>query len=707
MLDITLKRINRYTGTRWSAAERQTLQELLRDQSNGGKTGAEPSAALADYDAIALRATADTERRVRQLTERILAEMDQLLKEKGESRSPEQWKGLRWGAATIAKIVYGVAEPLFYLSPLDTGVGKTTLSAAAIRVIMRDPELKDVSIVYFINRRELTDDYVTLIGLARDDRRLCVYFAQSGENLRWNSLGVGPDKRPEGTRKKTKTVRRTDGTKEHVPNPLYLPPPQNEAQLLITSQELLKSRSRWGPNFETNDLWQFKGRGRTLRIWDEASPPAEGITLTIGQIATYAGALPASEADELFAWVQKLNKTDNDKAVLVPGWSTPLMRRLRRKLKPTETEEEQITFVRSTLAALEGKLVRVLRDEYYGVSIITYSAVLPYNLPPMLIFDAQGDRKEVYKEWQRRRGDLVIGTAGTKEALVYVKHWNRAAGRAEHRKPSDKAELVEAAVISFQEALAMGATKVLLITFKPSKPSYAIEPDVRVRLRQLGVDDSALIATTWGGGTTATNEYKDICHQIHVGQLQWPLKDYIALQRASAGVADREPFDMDKAHDIRRSEVSSAFNQAVGRGTSRKMMDGKSVEPMYVWAVYSSRGRMGIPADMPKALNDHTQVEDWAPLGVKLRGGRKKTDKLPLFSEEVLLPRAGGPAFTEKDLADGHDYSPSMIYRFLRDPDLKAWLEERGWELKGAGTVPGRGGAQRWQLQRSDALQVN
>ena len=51
---------------------------------------------------------------------------------------------------------------------------------------------------------------------------------------------------------------------------------------------------------------------------------------------------------------------------------------------------------------------------------------------------------------------------------------------------------------------------------------------------------------------------------------------------------------------------------------------------------------------LAKAMNDQAEVEEWTPLGVKLRGRRSKTDKPPRV-EEVLLSRAGGPKFTEKD----------------------------------------------------------
>lgn len=649
----------------------------------GGAVSAVDELQPGDFEAILDRTQSDTQAHVADLTARIMAEVERDLAAEGESRSPEQMEGLRWAAEVIARKAYGVAEPLFYVSPLDTGVGKTLLMIAATRVIMRDPSLRHVGIVLFINRRELADELLKRLGLSPNDQRLSVFFRQNEENLRWNSLGVGPDLREPGTKKPKRRKKQRDGTCEYEPNPNYVPPPQDAAQLLITNQVLFKSRSRWGRNFATNELWHYHGAPRAIRIWDETSPPADGITLTAGEITAYADNLPADKQADLIRWVEQILRADNDTPLSVPAWP-PELAKILRKTPKLESETEQR--VRTALLGLSGKLVRVLKDDYFKATIITYETTLPINLAPMLILDAGANEKEIYREWARRRGNLVIGSPGRKECPVRVKHWNHAAGRTQHRTPSKKAKLVEGAVVAYQEALAMGAERVLLVTFKPEKPSYAIEPDVRARLYELGIDDTPLEAITWGGQTTATNAFKDIRHQIQVGQFQLPMKDYIAMQRGAAGVLDKEPFDMKRAHAVRRSEVASSYDQAVGRGATRKMIDGKCTEPVYVWTIFSTRGRMGIPRETLERPG--ANVEDWSPLEVTLRGGAKKTESRPCFVEawktrrdewleakhlaETVCPRKGGDAPLGKQIAR----------RMLLDVDVAGALQAEGFKIE-------------------------
>jgi hypothetical protein len=277
------------------------------------------------------------------------------------------------------------------VSPLDTGVG-TLLMIAATRVILDDPKLSHVGIVIFVNRKKLIDEIIKRLGIACDDPRLGVYISQSAENLRWNSYGVGPDMRPPGTRLPFKTIRRRDGTHERVPNPRYLPPPQDKAQLLITTQALLTSRSRHRRNFEYNDQWHYKGKPRQVRIWDETVPPTATHTLTVGQIEAYADKLPAVAAEEVRQWASTLCSTHDDTAILVPAFPVSLAKKLRRQSKAEEGEPEEDQLLRSVLSELSGRLVRVHRDDYYKATAITYSDVLPSNFTPLLVLDAKADQ---------------------------------------------------------------------------------------------------------------------------------------------------------------------------------------------------------------------------------------------------------------------------------------------------------------------------
>jgi len=106
----------------------------------------------------------------------------------------------------------------------------------------------------------------------------------------------------------------------------------------------------------------------------------------------------------------------------------------------------------------------------------------------------------------------VFGTAGRKECPLFVKHWDRAAGREQHRIPEERKQIAEGAARAYIEALEMGAEKVVLVKYKMDKPSYDIESPTRDAIRRLGADDSNLAVITWGNETTGTKVQR---HQAH------------------------------------------------------------------------------------------------------------------------------------------------------------------------------------------------
>jgi hypothetical protein len=225
----------------------------------------------------------------------------------------------------------------------------------------------------------------------------------------------------------------------------------------------------------------------------------------------------------------------------------------------------------------------------------------------------------------------------------------------------------------------MGAEKVLLVKYKMDKPSYDIESPTRDAIRRLGADDSNLAVITWGNETTGTNQYKDIKHTIFVGQLQAPLKEYIALQRGAAGTKDNEPFDMERAPKVRLYEVAAGFDQAVGRGAARKLRHGKCSEPVYLWTIFSQRGRMRlIRAALFRQYSSAT-VEDWHPLGLELAGGAKKSkNREPFFHQ---LQQHEGAWF------EGNAFEPEfpkqMVRRYLtNDVPFLDYLAAQGLKVE-------------------------
>jgi hypothetical protein len=68
--------------------------------------------------------------------------------------SADQWHALEWLAEQMARQAVGIADPVYHLSSLDPGVGKTQTLVAFIRTLLADPRLDHVGIVVFASRLE-------------------------------------------------------------------------------------------------------------------------------------------------------------------------------------------------------------------------------------------------------------------------------------------------------------------------------------------------------------------------------------------------------------------------------------------------------------------------------------------------------------------------------------------------------------------------
>jgi hypothetical protein len=76
--------------------------------------------------------------------------------EEGHPHEPSaaQWHALEWLAEQMARQAVGIADPVYHLSSLDPGVGKTQTLVAFIRTLLGDPRFDHVGIIVFANRLE-------------------------------------------------------------------------------------------------------------------------------------------------------------------------------------------------------------------------------------------------------------------------------------------------------------------------------------------------------------------------------------------------------------------------------------------------------------------------------------------------------------------------------------------------------------------------
>ena len=323
--------------------------------------------------------------------------------------SPAQWDALTDLAAHLEAMADGSAKPMYYLSSLDPGVGKTQTISHFMNALQRSPEHKDVGVIVFVGRRQEISSFIHSMDLNEQDYAVGVS-ENDPEGAKLNQLG----------------------------NPL-----PDKARLLFTTQQMLEARTKSRSEFESIEAFYFRGKPRTVRIWDETCLPARALTLDVETIQELEKV--ATKADQGLLR-DSLGQIIVDIREHVGGVITlPDLR------SGTNLDDDTLNSIYSgqvqnlrdaifDLALLSGRTAAVVRDGK-NRTIVHYANTLPDDLKPMVITDASGRVRQTYHYWSDGRGDLVRLRQGDKSySNVQVHVWERAGSKSAWR--TGHAELI-------------------------------------------------------------------------------------------------------------------------------------------------------------------------------------------------------------------------------------------------------------------------
>ena len=426
------------------------------------------------------------------LTDQIMAGLERRFLQYGHRPSPAHWKGLRAIAETIEAQASGIAAPNFLLSALPTGMGKTTAVVESVKALVSRLDYADVGVVIFVNQLDQIRRLIDEMELAKE-----LYSVRTGrENVELNELG------------------RSD----HA-----------NAQVLFTTQQKLPHLLRYQKNFPDIPLFKFKGAPRRVRIWDEAILPAEPLTFTVKQFEEAAALLlklgQNSASALLEDWVAR-------KIPLFPSGTVIEMPLLTLELGWGNLNGVEKDADLSNLVWMSGQDVRLHKDDFFGVTTISYRESLPREFAPLLVLDASGSLRLTYDLWEKGRGNLVeLFSPGKTYNNLIIHYWDHAAGKSAHQD-ADKVQVladgIANAVGSFSDN-----EDVLIIIRKQEDISY---PNLEQRIKIKTGQRTGLHFLTWGKHT-ATNEYADVKQVIVVGALQYPYAVNEAMARGAAGIS--------------------------------------------------------------------------------------------------------------------------------------------------------------------------
>lgn len=494
-----------------------------------------------------------------------------------------QWDALADLAGTLEDMANGKAEPRFYLSSLDPGVGKSQTLIHFVDVLLSSPLHEHVGVLLCVSRLSEVGRMVNDIGIP--PAMLCV--RTSDEAL--NALGKAE---------------------------------ADEARVVITTQQMVERRLAQR-TFTEAGLFTYRGEPRAVRVWDEAFLPGQPITLATDNLAFILRRLTALSSDlraDVLAIFNEVEKLPTGATYVVPDFVDKFPKvSLNDALALTEasggTEAERIfrddeRAALSSLWFISGKRVSIRRDGKFGGALIDYKETLPIDLAPMVILDASGRVRATYRDMEDSRGMVKrLRSAPKNYGPLTVHTWLTGGGKSAFAAKGDK--------------LIAGIAKT--IDSKPNERWLVVCHRKDGRVGDIAASVSALLVdtpkdnvrfVTWGNHS-ATNEFADVPNVILAGTLFYRGSYYEALKRLAAG----RPATAGKVSDaeLRETELGEHAHlllQALCRGAVRKS-DGDKCHPTNAYVIASVRS--GIPAALPTVFPG-CKVVRWSPVRRSLKG---------------------------------------------------------------------------------------
>lgn len=499
--------------------------------------------------------------------------------------SQAMWESLTDLAVTLERMADGECPPLYHLSSLDPGVGKTRTIIHFIQSLMRSPDHDTVGVILCVSRLDEIRKLTNEMGLS--DRDFAVFTGDDG----LNTLGSG---RP------------------------------HSARVLFTTQQMVERRCD-GKLFKDADVFHFHGQPRSVRIWDESILPGQTLTLNRDDIGHLFAPLRSSHpslAETIEQLFLDLKDVKDGSTIYVPDFTDVHkvdLNGILRLLSHTEPAHQKMAM---SLWLLSGKDVTVRKDYHKGNTILDYRETLPEDFAPVVILDASGRVRTTYRHWKDRRGNLVqLRKADKRYNNLNVHVWNRGGGKSSFRKQGE--DLINGIASTINSK----STEEWLVVHHKTESSFDVVSGV-TDLLQMSKDKVHFVH--WGNHH-GTNAYAHVKNVILAGTLFYRPSYYESMGRLGSGFKSTERLTKGDFNDVMIGEHRHLVLQALCRGSVRQCF-GDVCAPCdaYIIASVSS----GIGEALPEIFPG-SKVTPWKPLGTALRGKVRHAAGIIIESLEI------------------------------------------------------------------------
>jgi hypothetical protein len=520
----------------------------------------------------------------------------------------------------VHMLVGELREPKVYLSSLDPGKGKTEAVCALLKAWKHNDFRPEGSILIGLSRLEEIRSYINRSGLEENDFAVLV--------------------------DKSNDMNTVD------------PAIRAEARVLFTTHEMIYRRTQAGP-FEELDCYQFRGRPRSLRIWDESLLPAQPMTLRLDGINALMEPLRPI-APDLAERIDSLSTAVGDSAVgdliTVPQeLALCQTERLRAALSPVQWENL------GRLACLAGHQALLQNCNRYGPQLVAASRRLPGDFAPAIVLDASGRVRHTYRVWEQHGDNLVrLPEAATDYANLTVHHWNRAANKEVLADTAARQSVLQ--VIADLINASPSDEEWLIIHHKTTGKS-AVPKDL-----QALVDHPDRLRFVHWGNHHGTNDYRQVRRVVVIGLWNYADAAYAAHHMAALPRQEGLSVTKEQLDAIKAGEHQHHLLQAICRANVRNSAYGMCGD-CEVYVI----GRM-----KPELLTETfpgAAIRDWQPIQRSLKG--RAAD----VAEEIER-RFSDPSIInvpKRELWSAVGFSSNkQLANSLKRPDLQRWMANQG-----------------------------
>lgn len=568
------------------------------------------------------------------LIDATMSSLQEKFARQGHRPSIQQLAALHNVASTLTKMAEGTCPPRFHLSSLDPGVGKTSLSVAFIHQLLASPIHKDVAVMVCLSRLVEVETLVTRLCHVLDE--VAVYTSDGELNAQTATLS-------------------------------------KSARVLITTHQMVE-RHCGSRSFAEVKAFQYEGRCREVRIWDEAMLPGEVVTLSTDQLAALRGPcrkLSPELAEAVEVLEGDLGSCDQGVAFKMPDLETIAGVRAAAHLNEmTGDASERVSEAASALLYLAGREVMPLRSQHGVTSALDYRDTLPADLAPMVILDASGRVRHTYHLQRRYRGDLVRLKAAPKAyGNLRIHLWEKGGGKTSWSRNG--------------EDLALGVAEA--INGKPGEEWLVIHHKdclsgkFRQRIEGLAEAPKTNLHFVHWGAHHGINDYAHVRNVILAGTLFLPELVYEGRARLAADIRPGRKLPPGALERLKRGEYADAILQGLSRASVRVSVGG-GCAPCEAYIIASPKS--GIRKLLPEVFPGCT-AETWTPVRRKPTG--KVAEAIGIV-ERHLEAHPGEPLML-KDLREQLGIGDRSNFRraVRQHPDFIAALEEHGLEETAVG----------------------